>query len=172
MNYRSDGTANVLGALALHVAGVVRSSVTRETGGGGMLPDALIVIKDQPGRTVDWLGRVLEMSQPGAVHLVQRLAAAGWVERRRGADARSYALHLTPSGREAAERVLRVRRQALDELIGRLGPEQRQHLDEIAATLLAGTVGDEPELARVCRLCDRSCCDDCPAYAGYLRAAP
>jgi DNA-binding MarR family transcriptional regulator len=172
MNYLAAGTANVLGALAVQVAGAVRTAVTSELGSGGMVPDALIVIKDQPGRTVDWLSRVLEMSQPGAVHLVRRLAEAGWVERRRGADARSYALHLTPSGKDAAERALRARQRLLDELTARLTAEQRRHLGEIASAVLGPAAGSEPALARVCRLCDRSCCDACPAYAGYLQAAP
>lgn len=137
---------------------------------GGVLPDAMIVIKDQPGRTVGWLGEVLHLSQPGAVHLVRRLVELGWVEKRPGADERSYALHLTPEGMIAAGRILSARRRALEELVARLSDEQREHLTGIASALLGPASHDQRSLAHLCRLCDRASCLSCPVYEGYRQA--
>lgn len=168
MNNHSASVVNLLGALGQYVAGQVRAAVTDQIGSGGMLPDAVIVIKDQPGRTVDWLAHALEMSQPGAVHLAQKLVNLGWVEKRPGTDARSYALHLTPPGRRAADKILSARRRVLEQLVSRLSGEQREQLTGIASALLTPPALDERSLAHLCRLCDRSSCPHCPAYKSYL----
>lgn len=165
MNIPTAEVANLLGALALHVTGQVRAAVTDRASGGGVLADALVVIKDQPGRTVDWLGQVLQVSQPGAVHVVRKLAGAGWVEKRPGADARSLALYLTATGAQVADGVLAARQEVLLRLVGTLAPDQRAALASVAATLLGPPAEDERSLARLCRLCDRSCCGHCPVYA-------
>ncbi|MGK5740483.1 MarR family winged helix-turn-helix transcriptional regulator [Micromonospora sp. URMC 103] len=164
-----DGAPNLLGALALLVSSRMRTAVTGPAGAGGVLAEALVVLKDQPGVTAEWLRQVLGLTQPGAAHLVRRLREQGWVERRPGADARSRALHLTPAGAAAAGDVLRAREEALAELLAPLSAEQRTHLAEAARTLLRHEVTDARSLAHLCRLCDRGRCPACPVYAG-LRA--
>ena len=168
MNLPGNDAANLLGALVLFVGGHMREAVTDPAGAGGALADAVIVIKDQPGTTAEWLGSVLRLSQPGTAHMVRRLAALGWVERRPGADARSRALHLTPDGQAAAARILDARQRALGELIAPLAAEQRANLVDIAAAILRPAARDEQCLAALCRLCDRSRCAECPVHAGYL----
>jgi DNA-binding MarR family transcriptional regulator len=172
MNPHRARVANLLGALSLHVGDRVRDAVSRQAESGGVLPDAVIVIKDEPGNTLERLRQVLEISQPGAVHLVRKLVDLGWVERRPGVDARSHALYLTPAGTAAAEEILRARRRALEALVEQLSDEQCEQLAGVASRLLAEPVRDWRSLAHVCRLCDRSCCDRCPAHEGYLRSQP
>jgi DNA-binding MarR family transcriptional regulator len=171
MNLPSDDAANLLGALVLFVGDRMRRAVTGPAGAGGALPEAVIVIKDQPGATAEWLGGVLGVSQPGAAHLIRRLIALGWVERRPGADARSRALYLTRAGRAAATRILTARRRALAEVLAALDDGQRAHLVAIAAAVLRPEARDERCLASLCRLCDRSRCARCPVYAGHLDSA-
>jgi DNA-binding MarR family transcriptional regulator len=168
MDLPADGAANVLGALALFVGERMRHAIRAPAGAGGALADAVIVIKDQPGTTAEWLGRVLQLSQPGTAHMVRRLVTLGWVERRPGADARTRALHLTPPGRRVAVRILTARRRALADLVAPLRAEQRAQLAGIAAAVLRPAAHDERCLASLCRLCDRSRCAECPVYAGYL----
>ncbi|MEV4755897.1 MarR family winged helix-turn-helix transcriptional regulator [Micromonospora sp. NPDC049559] len=172
MNLPADDAANLLGALALAVGERMRAAVTGPAGHGGTLAEAVVVLKDQPGVTAEWLGRVLEISQPGTAHLVRRLLALGWVERRAGADARSRALHLTPDGTAAAARILAARQRALAELLEPLDAEQRDRLAEITRAVLRPRARDERSLARLCRLCDRSRCARCPVHAGYLDHRP
>jgi DNA-binding MarR family transcriptional regulator len=150
----------------------MRQAVADRAGAGGALAEAVIVIKDQPGATAEWLGRVLGLSQPGTAHMVNRLVTQGWVERRAGADARSRALHLTRAGRRAATRILDARRRALTDMTAALTAEQRAQLAGIAAAVLRPAARDEQCLAALCRLCDRSRCAECPVYAGYLDHRP
>ncbi|MGA4731574.1 MarR family winged helix-turn-helix transcriptional regulator [Micromonospora taraxaci] len=168
MNLPVESAPNLLGAVALLAAAQMRTSVTASVGAGGALAEALVVLKDQPGATADWLGRVLGLTQPGAAHLVRRLREQGWVERRAGADARSRALHLTPEGASVATRTLHARAEALSALLAPLSAEQRLHLVDIAQTLLRHEVTDARSLAHLCRLCDRARCPQCPVHAGYL----
>jgi DNA-binding MarR family transcriptional regulator len=162
-----DEVSNLLGALALFISGEIREAVTGPAGSGGTLAEALIVIKDEPGGTLDTLHRVLGISQPGTAHLVRRLVELGWVAKRPGSDARSVALHLTPAGRRVADRILQARHQALAEIVGLLTARQRDQLAGIARKLLRPQARDRRDLARLCRLCDRSCCAECPVHMGY-----
>lgn len=167
MNLPEDGSPNLLGALALHVGSRMRSSVSASVGAGGALAEALVVLKDQPGVTAEWLGQVLGLTQPGVAHLVRRLREQGWVERRPGTDARSRALHLTTEGTAAAARALRVRQEVLTALLAPLSAEQRAQLADIARALLRDEVADAGSLAHLCRLCDRARCPQCPVHAGF-----
>ncbi|MFC0506273.1 MarR family winged helix-turn-helix transcriptional regulator [Micromonospora costi] len=160
------GAPNLLGALALLVGSRMRAAVTGPAGAGGALAEALVVLKDQPGVTAEWLRQVLGLTQPGAAHLVRRLGEHGWVERRPGADARSRALHLTPEGVAAAQDVLRARETALAEVLAPLSDEQRDNLADVARTLLRHEVTDRRSLAYLCRLCDRARCPACPVHEG------
>jgi DNA-binding MarR family transcriptional regulator len=165
----NDGP-NLLGALALHVDTLMRAAVTGPAGAGGALAEAIVVVKDQPGVTAEWLAQVLGLSQPGSAHVVRRLVQAGWIERRSGADARSRALHLTPAGEAAAAQILAARGRALEEAMAPLTAEQRDQLAAIARAILRPQAHDDRCLARLCRLCDRTQCTVCPVHAGYLEA--
>jgi MarR family transcriptional regulator, negative regulator of the multidrug operon emrRAB len=76
-------------------------------GHGASGPAALVALDGEAGGgSIDALRRILGITHSGTVRLVDRLAGAGLVERRVGADARAVALHLTPQGRRLARRVL------------------------------------------------------------------
>ncbi|MEV4017455.1 MarR family winged helix-turn-helix transcriptional regulator [Nonomuraea angiospora] len=164
MNVTSRHAANLLGASALLVAGMVRETVTASVGAGGSLGEALIAIKDQPGRTADWLTTVLRISQPGTAHLIRRLTEQGWVVR--GSEGRARPLRLTPEGERVAAAALAAREAVLQGLIDRLTDEQREQLVAIAGALLGPEARSEETLARLCRLCDRAQCCECPVYEG------
>ncbi|GGP53282.1 MarR family winged helix-turn-helix transcriptional regulator [Saccharothrix coeruleofusca] len=169
MNDLDAKAANVLGAVGLLVAGAVREAVTGVVGAGGVLGEALIAIKDQPGRTADWLASVLRISQPGSAHLVRRLTEAGWVARGTARDGRSRPLRLTEAGERVAADALAARQAVLAQLSERLTRRQRQELVEIADALLGPEARTEQLLAELCRLCDRDSCPRCPVHAGWLR---
>jgi MarR family transcriptional regulator, negative regulator of the multidrug operon emrRAB len=121
------------------------------------------------GVTIDGLARVTGLSHSGAVRLVDRLAAQGLVERRRGADQRSAALYLTPAGRRAARRVLADREASVHSLLSLLTDDQQARLGDLAVELLT-ELGSAPEAeARLCRLCD---VDACGRSTGRCPVAP
>lgn len=162
MNEPRAEAANLLGAVALMVDGSVRVAVEDAVGAGGALGEALIAIKDQPGRTADWLSGVLRISQPGTAHLVRRLTEQGWVTR--DSKGRLRPLRLTEEGERVAVAALAQRQAVLERLVDRLSGDQHDQLVAIAGALLGPEARDDTLLAELCRLCDRSCCPRCPVH--------
>lgn len=148
---------NVVGAFGLLLAD--RLDDVAEHAGGRSVAAALVTLSGtRAGLSIDGLARVSGLSHSGAVRLVDRLAADGLVERRRGVDQRSTALFLTPGGRRAARRTLRARGAALQSLLALLTDDQQADLARIVGDLLA-RLGSEPVAeARICRLCDVVAC--------------
>src|SRR4051794_30491020 len=105
-----DRLANLLGVTALAAA-------DRLGDGRGSASAALVHLQAHPGGSVESLRRVLGISQPAAVRLVDRLAAEGRLERLPGADRRTLSLRLTPAGERAAGAVLARRAEALRDLL-------------------------------------------------------
>jgi DNA-binding MarR family transcriptional regulator len=165
MNDRADESANLLGAAGLLVAGKVRDAITGAVGAGGALGEALIAVKDQPGRTADWLAAVLHLSQPGTAHLVRRLTENGWVTR--DSNGRARPLRLTPKGNRAAAAALKARQEVLTTMVDRLTAEQQEQLVAITSALLGPEARSEQALAQLCRLCDRSTCPHCPVHESW-----
>ncbi len=81
MSDPSDRLINLLGALATGVADRVRGAALDGTTFGGETAAALVVVGHTPGLSINQLGRVLRLSHPGTVRLVDRLANAGHVAR-------------------------------------------------------------------------------------------
>jgi predicted MarR family transcription regulator len=101
---------------------------------------------------------VLDLTHSGAVRLVDRLAADGLVERRRGADGRSVAVTLTPAGHRAVAEIRAARESALAAALSALSAGERRTLTELNAKLLAGLTSDRASARRICRLCDIEAC--------------
>jgi MarR family transcriptional repressor of emrRAB len=158
----STRDANLVGALALAFADRLA-----EGGASGSAAEALVTLHGRgAGSTIDALAGIVGLSHSGTVRLADRLEAAELVERRRGADQRSTALHLTPAGRRAARRVLAAREANVQSLLSLLTVDQQRGFAEIAAVIL-GRLGARPGAERRrCRLCDLEACGrargECP----------
>jgi DNA-binding MarR family transcriptional regulator len=146
--------ANVLGAFGLVLADRLAGAAERV--GGASAAAALVSLNGtRAGARIDGVARICGLSHSGAVRLVDRLAAEGLVERRRGADQRSTALYLTPAGRRAARRVLTDRIAAMHSVLALLTADQQADLVAAGKAALEQLVADE---GRVCRLCDLDAC--------------
>jgi MarR family transcriptional repressor of emrRAB len=149
--------ANLLGALGLALADRLAAAVP-----AGLSPsaaEALVSLHERrSGISIDALARIVGLSHSGTVRLADRLAAAGLIERRRGADQRSAALHLTPSGHRTARRVLAERAAAMASVLSLLTDDQQAELVRHAELILT-RLGAAPEAERrLCRLCDLEAC--------------
>lgn len=157
--------ANLLGALGLALADRLAEASVPEA--GGTAAQAVVRLYGRgAGRAIDVLAGTLGLSHSGTVRLVDRLAADGLVERRRGADQRSTALFLTPAGRRVARRLIARRAAEMQSLLGVLTVDQQAELSSLAAVIL-GELGRAPDAElRLCRLCDLEACGrtrgDCP----------
>jgi MarR family transcriptional regulator, negative regulator of the multidrug operon emrRAB len=158
----ADRLANLLGVTALAAADRVRAAVQADLAHGGAAPAALVHLQAYPGVSVEALRRVLGVSQPAAVRVVDRLAAEGLVERGPGPDGRTRALRLTPGGEAAATRALAQRAHSVGDLLDALDPDEQARLEPLLEKLTAALAADRPQALRVCRLCDRRACKERP----------
>ena len=173
MNKSDSRTANLLGALAL----VMTDAMSREL---EALTDicesdwaALIVIEQYPGITVDRLARIVRLSQPGAVRMINRLVEEGRVERRQGADRRARPLALTPEGQRMVRAMLLGREKVLREPLDALTADERATFTRLTEKMLQSVAVDDAAADTACRLCDDSACpqESCPLTPGCNRAA-
>jgi DNA-binding MarR family transcriptional regulator len=138
----------------------MRAGVKGALGSGGAAPAALIHLAAYPGESAEALHRVLGISQPGTAQVVERLVREGLVERRRGRDRRTQALHLTTRGRRTADKLIERRAETLSALLAPLTDEERAQLMPLLEKIVSGLAEDRPQALTTCRLCDRDAC--CP----------
>ena len=154
--------AQMLGVVALAAADRMRGAIEAELAAGGAAPAALVHLQAHPGESVESLRRVLGISQPATVRIVDRLADARLLERRAGADRRTLALHLTGAGGAAASRVLARRAESLGTMLDALPPAERAALLPALERLVATLAHDRAGALSTCRLCDRAACTSAP----------
>lgn len=163
----TNRTANMLGAVGLAVADRIEETAREIVKHSGETPAALVVIGYGLGPSNDQLRRVLDLSHPGTVRLVDRLAADGLVERRRGQDKRAVALHLTDKGHASRAALLRGRLASINHLLMPLSVNEQDELAALLHKVLSSIDASDLDRCRLCRLCDDRVCTDCPIPADF-----
>jgi len=166
-----DRTANLLGAVGLAVADRIELAAQTILQHAGETPAALVVIGYGLGPSNDQLRRILRLSHPGSVRLVDRLVADDLVERRPGRDRRSIALYLTSQGAAQREALLAGRLAAIRPLLLGLDEGEQGQLAGLLHKLLAGLELADLDRCTVCRLCDDRVCTKCPIPAAFKEPA-
>lgn len=110
------------------------------------------------------LSRILRLSQPATVRLLDRLVDAGAVARAGRKDGREVGLALTASGKARARALLKARDNALAALLTPLAPDKRAQLAELLDEVLPEAVGNRNDARFLCRFCNHGVCDGpaCP----------
>lgn len=161
-----DCSANLLGVVALAVSDRIAAAAHAALQHGGETPAALVVIGyGGGGLSNDQLRRILRLSHPGAVRLVDRLVADGLVERRKGQDKRANALHLSDRGMAVREDLLRGRLSAIQAILAPFSVDERQQLSALLRKALSAMETTAQDRRTLCRLCDERICIDCPIPA-------
>jgi MarR family transcriptional regulator, organic hydroperoxide resistance regulator len=94
--------------------------------------DVLTTLTEREGISQQALAERLYVTKGNISGLVDRLVAAGLVERRPiVADKRQHAIYLTASGREAAEKAIACQRRFVAETLGRLPAGKLSSLDQL-----------------------------------------
>jgi DNA-binding MarR family transcriptional regulator len=159
MSHAHVRQANLSGALAVALSDRIHEAAVASMGLGPSGPAALTALNGSAaGASIDALRRIVGLTHSGAVRLVDRLAGAGHVERRLGADHRSVSLWLTPDGRRAARRLLASREAAVESALSRLTAAERSALERAAEKILSGLAAESGAGDRICRLCDTEAC--------------
>lgn len=138
-------TAAVLAASRLIVAISARALADEDD--SLTLPQlrALVVLSDRQPLKLAGLAGVLGVNPSTAMRMVDRLVAAGAVERQTNPDnRREVVLTLTPAGSDLVARVMEHRREAITEVVRRVPENQRNGL---VAGLRALTDAAEQEYA-------------------------
>ncbi len=90
--------------------------------------DVLTTLSEAEGVSQQALAQRLYVTKGNISGLLDRLAAA--VERRStAADRRSYEIHLTPAGREAAMRAIAIQHELIDATFGRMEARDLEALE-------------------------------------------
>ena len=156
---RASRQANLLGALAIAVVDRLHEARAHDDGRGLTATAALSHLRLRPGQNIDFLARLLHISHPATIRLVNRLEAEGLVERRPDEDdARSRALVLTPAGQRAALAAARKRLEVLDQMLSALTTAERHQLEPVIEKLLGALTIDRWDARHICRLCDIPTC--------------
>ncbi len=167
-----EDTANLLGVVGLSVADRIQTVALEVMNRAGETPAALVIIGYGFGPSNDKLKRVLGLSHPGTVRLVDRLVSDGLVERRKGRDNREIALYLTEEGHALREALLEGRVASIKSLLTPLSKKEQKSLDAILRKLLISMHPNDLERRRLCRLCDDRVCKNCPIPADFRSSNP
>lgn len=168
---------NLLGALATGLSDRMQDAAHAIAQLDGSAPAALIALLDfSPSGSVQTLSEICGLTHSGGVRLVDRLAAAGYVARGPGRNARSLTVTLTPVGRTVALDLRAARRSAIASAIQALSARQRVELARACDTVITALTeqrlaqrakGAAPAGGALCRMCDFIACGravgDCPA---------
>ena len=107
--------------------------------------DVLTTLTEKEGLSQQALAQRLYVTKGNISGLIDRLVAAGLVERRPiAADKRQHAIYLTPAGRDAAEKAIACQRRFVADTIGRLPASKLTSLDRLlieARDLVRGVGG-------------------------------
>lgn len=144
------------------MADAVRVATEQSTAMAGGAPAALVAIVAEPGLSIENLRRVLALTHPGTVRLVDRLVDNGWVRREQGAG-RALRLQPTNAGRAAERRLAAAREAALTQLLAALPIQDVHQIAALVDPLLGSMAPSVEHTRRTCRLCDRAVCEPCPA---------
>lgn len=161
--------ANLLGATGLAIADRLTETARTVLERGGETPAALVVIGHGSGLSNDELRRILRLSHPGTVRLLDRLVSDGLVERHEGEDRRANALFLTRRGHLVRERLLKDRLDAIAPLMAPLTEREQQRLTKLLQKMLSGLDTTQSDRRTLCRLCDCRVCADCPIPSNEAR---
>ncbi len=163
----TNKSANLLGAVGLAVADRIEAAARAILNHAGETPAALVVIGYGLGPSNEQLRRILRLSHPGSVRLVDRLVGDGLVERRQGADKRAVALYLTERGIALREDLLRERLAALRPFLLPLTGQEQDVLANLLEKMLSALGTTDADRCTICRLCDDNVCTDCPIPADF-----
>ena len=134
---------------------------------GGTSPStaaAILTLHFHAPQTGTGLSRILGLSQPATVRLVEKLVTADIVARMPRPEGKEIDLVLTPTGQSKASTLLAGRRETLSGALGALSQDQQRQLETILDTILAQNVDSREHARFLCRFCDHGICDGpvCP----------
>ncbi len=158
---------NLLETYARALTRRVDAAITAEFGIRGAAASVLVAVLNwAEGRSLEELRLPLDITQPAATRIVDRLAADGLIARtRRPDDRREWVIGLTATGRARASRLVAVRTEIVADDVTNVPPELRDGLTTALEALLANLTTGRVSARSLCRFCDADVCghpEGCP----------
>lgn len=149
----------MLASLSLWVGDIVRNAVAPAGGPPEEDVAVLVLVGQEPLRITD-LAIATGRTHSATVRAIDRLAAAGLVERRprSDGDARAVTIELTAEGDLARRAALDARARAVAPAVTALTQQQREALGPLLETMLTAVTTSPTAGTRICRLCDEDSC--------------
>ncbi|NLY53060.1 MAG: MarR family transcriptional regulator [Firmicutes bacterium] len=111
---------------------------------------------------ISGIASAFSISVPAATKMVDRLQAAGWVERRPSEqDRRHVIVVLTESGQAVIDDLAGKEADSLAQVLAKMGEEQRAQLF-VGGTAFVTQAREMPEIEGLCLFCGKEHTDDCP----------
>lgn len=164
-----ERTLNLLGAFSLSMMDALQERLEANAGYGGETSAALVSVGAAAGLSINELSKILDLSHPGTVRLVDRLEGEGLLERKPGADGRTLSLFLTSAGQKRRRVILKERREQLQFALSALSKNDRKQLSALLEKMLAAMTTNEQRWSTICRLCEEEVCpgENCPVEQSY-----
>ena len=162
---------NILSASAVAICSAIEQATTNACCLGQSDTDALLMVVQWPGGTLQSFAEALSLSQPATVRLIDRLEQNGFVLRREGEKGHAIALYPTEKGKRLAAKALAARQEALNHLFANVSPKDAEALDRFATAVLTRATCSGADGDRVCRLCCENDCpnEKCPVYQQQVK---
>lgn len=126
----------------------------------GLSPSAAAVLSTlrfNPQLTTTQVSRIVAVSQPTVVRLLDGLELRGLIQRG-PQSGRSTPLALTDAGHAEVARLQQERLRAIATLLGPLDPDEVRQLETILDRVLAGATTSRAGARTTCRLCQHELC--------------
>ena len=97
----------------------------------------LAALGDTDGLTVSELSHITGLDKSNVTRNIQQLSELGYIVK----DSRNSPITLTRKGKDAADLIMKIQREAYDELISCLDDDERRMFIEVAAKVFGSIVG-------------------------------
>lgn len=163
---------NLVGALALGISDSFLLKANELAPEPGQAAALITLLKHEPGMTIEKLRRILGLSHPGAVRLVDRMIGQKVITKQKsGTDRRSVELYLSEEGERVCSKILTARHEKISQALTVLNEEELIEYGRLTDKLLKAFVQNETHAYSVCRLCDTDVCDNCPVESIFVNTS-
>ncbi len=160
---------NAFGALALALSDDIHACIQSN----GLVPseaEAVGHLGHAPDMTITHLADAISLSHAATVRLVARLEDRGFIERSASqTDGRIVVLRLSENGAELHASQMRQRQEKLRTALETLSEDEQDMLAKLSTKVLGELLRDENHAFRVCRLCNRPVCENCPVETEMMK---
>ena len=166
----AETTQNIVVAAAVALTDLLGVTTRNATKLPSPDAEALLIIGQWPGGSIQSLIAAVSVTQSATVRLVDRLEKLGLICRKQATGAHATLLYPTTKGSNLVRKALARRREILNQVLGKFSESENQTLRDCATSVLKDTTNSGGDGDRICRFCCETECPDstCPVFAKQM----